>query len=132
MEPLKTDYTDAEKIFALMWNKTNKAVNELAARPSGMSSAEKKQLNDNTTQISNNTTNILQLFGLSVLNRYTLAEYLDMRKKGELKNCFYSVYKNDTLYRLYLGNTLIMRKAETGEKQTVGGVFPLVFPIIFP
>ena len=54
-----------------------------------------------------------------------------MRKEGTLQNCFYAVYKNDALYRLYLGTTLIMKKAESGEKVTVGGVYPLVFPIIF-
>lgn len=131
MEPLRTDFRDADKIFASEWNKTNRAINELAARPAGMTTAERQQLNQATQATQINATKIEQLFGLSILEHYTLAEYLDMRKQGTLQNCFYAVYKNEALYRLYLGTTLIMKKAESGEKVTVGGVYPLVFPIIF-
>ena len=96
-----------------------------------MTTAERQQLNQATQATQINATHIEQLFGLSILEHWTLAEYLNMRKEGTLQNCFYAVYKNDALYRLYLGTTLIMKKAESGEKVTVGGVYPLVFPIIF-
>ena len=118
MEPLRTDFRDADKIFASEWNKTNRAINELANRPAGMTTAERQQLNQATQATQINATHML-------------AEYLNMRKEGTLQNCFYAVYKNDALYRLYLGTTLIMKKAESGEKVTVGGVYPLVFPVIF-
>ena len=101
MEQLRTDFRDADKIFASEWNKTNRAINELALRPSGMTTAERQQLNQATQATQINATHIEQLFGLSILEHWTLAEYLDMRK------------------------------AESGEKQTVGCVYPLVFPIIF-
>ena len=66
------------------------------------------------------------------LKRYTMAEYFALVDSGQIQNRFYAVYKNDVLQRIYLGYTLIMRKAKNGEQVTFGGVFPLVFPIIFP
>lgn len=63
--------------------------------------------------------------------KYTLAQYMELKQNDRIQNRFYTVYKNGELYRLYLGDTLIMKKAENGERVTVGGVFPLVFPIIF-
>lgn len=65
------------------------------------------------------------------LSRYTLGEYLALKEQGKLQNMFYSVYKGETLYRVYLGDTLVGKKAEDGERVTVGSAFPLVFPIIF-
>lgn len=66
------------------------------------------------------------------LKRYTMAEYFALVEARQIQNRFYSVYKNDILQRIYLGYTLIMKKAQNGEKVTFGGVFPIVFPIIFP
>lgn len=90
----------------------------------GLSDVDKKQIDDNTQAIQN-------LFSVTILNKLTLGQYMEMKNKNELQNCFYSIYKNDELFRVYLGTTLIMKKAENGEQPTIGGVFPMVFPIIF-
>lgn len=66
------------------------------------------------------------------MKMYSEDEYMDIVANGQVKNTFYTIYKNGRLYRLYLGKTLIMKKREGEENITMGGVFPLVFPIIFP
>ena len=81
MEPLRTDFRDADKIFASEWNKTNRAINELAARPAGMTTAERQQLNQATQATQINATHIEQLFGLSILEHWTLASMLSIRMK---------------------------------------------------
>lgn len=59
-------------------------------------------------------------------------EYYRLLSADRITNTFYTIYKDDQLYRVYLGNTLIMKKkTEPSEQVTMGGVFPLVFPIIF-
>lgn len=67
------------------------------------------------------------------LRKYTMKEYLDLVYNDEIKNTFYTIYKDDSLYRVYLGKTLVMKKRQnSGENVTMGGVFPIVFPIVFP
>lgn len=69
--------------------------------------------------------------GSPVLIKYSMGEYLQLKEAGALTMQFYPVYKDGELYRFYLQDVLIGKKAEDGEEITVGGVFPLVFPIIF-
>lgn len=64
--------------------------------------------------------------------KYTPEQYYDLRSNGLLKNCLYTVYKDGELYRVYIGETLVMRRKTEDEAATNVSVFPLVFPIIFP
>lgn len=70
--------------------------------------------------------------GGGVFKKYSMREYLDMVYNHQIENTFYTIYRDDKLYRVYLGEALIMKKkTEESEQVTMGGVFPLVFPIIF-
>lgn len=63
--------------------------------------------------------------------RMTLQQYEDLRKSGEIKNTFYTIYDDIGLFRVYLGKTLIMRRREGAGNISAGSAYPIVFPIIF-
>ena len=64
--------------------------------------------------------------------KMTSSEYYNLLNNGKIENKVYAIYKDDVLQSVYIGSTMVMRKAREGEQITFGGVFPLVFPIIFP
>lgn len=84
------------------------------------------------------TIDSLSIFGIgnistgSNLDKISYEDYVRIRNEGTLQNRLYTIYKNGVLQRVYIGETLVMRKKIDGEAATNISAFPIVFPIIFP
>lgn len=86
-------------------------------------------------QVSNEEYNMLVALAQEggengTFGKMNIDQYEELERKGLLKNTFYTIFDDKGLYRVYLGNTLIMRRRE-GEESISGSTYPIVFPIIF-
>lgn len=96
----------------------------------GLGKTTAEQAYDMALQAIATANNALESAKGGALDKYTIEEYETMRRNGTLEHKMYCVYNKGRLVYVYIGRTLLAKRADEGEAVT-SSKFPLIFPIIF-